>query len=87
MWKDETDRRHAIKSIKMLFDNILTNGEYLGLEYETVKRIHSMWKDEKVNIPTKISTTSKITWRCPDCNSNHTSTIDRKYYCTLLCRF
>jgi hypothetical protein len=84
MWKDETDRRHAVNSIKIFFNNILEVGEYLGLEYETVKRIHSMWKDEKVNMPTTTSTT-KITWRCPDCNGTHTTAASRKYYCTLLC--
>lgn len=36
-------------------------------------------------LPNSTSTT-KITWKCPDCNGNHTTTIDRKYYCTLLIR-
>jgi len=32
------------------------------------------------------NSTTKITWRCPDCNGSHTTTADRKYYCTLLVR-
>ena len=35
----------------------------------------------------KPKSTTKITWRCPDCNGNHTTTEDRKYYCTLLVRW
>ena len=29
-------------------------------------------------------TSTKVTWKCPDCGGNHTTTANRKYYCSLL---
>ena len=47
----------------------------------------SDYTDKSKNCEKPITSTEKITWPCPDCKGNHTTTVDRKYYCTLLCRF
>ncbi len=33
-----------------------------------------------------LSSTTTITWKCPDCHGNHKTAENRKYYCTILSR-
>jgi hypothetical protein len=52
-------------------------------DIDCIRKILELSKQIKIDNKVPKSTT-KITWRCPDCKGHHTTTEDRKYYCTLL---
>lgn len=44
-------------------------------------------KPEYARPVSSVSSVTKITWKCTDCGGYHTTSTNRKYYCTILSGF